>query len=255
MNRPGAWIFKLWLRSSDYHTGYETMGLRGSFMNIGPSFASAAASPLAYYKFFAREGGMRVPLIVAGPAVEGKGTVSDAFVYVTDLAPTLLELTGATSSPGLYGGREVEPITGKSLLPLLAGQVEQVYAPDEPIGYELAGNAALFKGQHKIVKDRGPIGDGAWHLFDIASDPGETRDLREEMPDLFAVMLRDYEAYVARNGVQPVPEGYDQRQALLWYGLRNRVAIGPSLAAVAGILLLGVVGWRLVAMRRIARRD
>ena len=60
---------QLALRVQGYNNDYDTLGLKGSFNTIGPSFASAAASPLAYYKFYAGEGGMRVPLIVAGASI------------------------------------------------------------------------------------------------------------------------------------------------------------------------------------------
>ena len=38
---------KLWLKAKGYNRDYETLGTRGSFMNMGPTFASSAASPLA----------------------------------------------------------------------------------------------------------------------------------------------------------------------------------------------------------------
>jgi len=85
-------------------------------------------------------------------------------------------------------------------------------------------SAALFKGDYKIVKDRGPIGDGEWHLFDIVADPDEARDLRDEMSERFTAMMRDYEEYVANNGVLPVQDDYDQRAQALRYGARRRAS-------------------------------
>lgn len=209
---------RAWLPSSGYHTDYETLGERGSYLSIGPGFGSAAAAPLAYYKFFAHEGGLRVPLIITGPGVADPGRHTEAFAFVTDIAPTILDMAGVSAPAGEYDGRAVEPITGKSLLPLVGGQVDRVHGPDDPVGYELAGNAALFKGDYKIVKDRAPGGDGAWHLYDIVADPGEARDLRDEMPERFAAMMRDYETYVATNRVLPVPDDYNQRAQIMRYG-------------------------------------
>ena len=40
-------------------------------------------------------------------------------------------------------------------------------------------------------------------------DPGETSDLSDQLPDLKAAMMLDYEAYADRVGVLPLPEGYD----------------------------------------------
>ncbi|RRB48494.1 sulfatase-like hydrolase/transferase, partial [Escherichia coli] len=45
----------------------DHQGERGTLTAIGPSWASAAAAPLAGYKFSAGEGGLRVPLIVSWP--------------------------------------------------------------------------------------------------------------------------------------------------------------------------------------------
>ena len=76
-------------KSLGYHMDYDRLGLRGSYNTISPSFASAAASPLAYYKFYVGEGGLRVPLIVAGQPIEKKGELSHAFSFVTDITPTI----------------------------------------------------------------------------------------------------------------------------------------------------------------------
>lgn len=62
------------------------------------------------------ETGIRVPLIVSGPAVSAaaRGAVSDALVSVVDVFPTIAELAGA---PPEVDGRAID---GVSLLPLLA---------------------------------------------------------------------------------------------------------------------------------------
>jgi arylsulfatase A-like enzyme len=87
----------------------------------------------------------------------------------------------------------------------------------------LTGHAALFKGDYKIVKNRGPVGDDAWHLFDIVNDPGETTDLKEEMPQRFAEMMEAYRTYAAENNVLPVPEDYNYFNALRAYSTRTQL--------------------------------
>ena len=42
----------LWLKSVGYHRDYERLGEKGSWNFIGPEFASAAASPSAFFKFY-----------------------------------------------------------------------------------------------------------------------------------------------------------------------------------------------------------
>ena len=249
----GAYL-RMWFATHEYNTDYATLGMRDSFVAIGPSFGSAAASPLAYYKWFAHEGGMRVPMIIAGRPVAQAGRVSNAFTYVTDITPTILELAGVPLPGITYAGREVEPVSGKSLVPLLSGRTDTIHAADEAIGYELGGNAALFKGDYKIVSDRGPVADGAWHLFNVVRDPGETEDLKEAMPDLFAEMRKDYEVYAREHQVLPIPEGYDQRKEVIFYTIRNNPnPVLLTAVAVLALLILFLL-WRSVRAL-VARRS
>ncbi len=194
--------------SLGYSTEFETLGTKGSYNSISPSFASAAVSPLSFYKFYAGEGGMRVPLVIAGAPLALSPGMNNAFVWATDIAATILAFA-ETAPPGpRYAGKAVLPMTGKNLRPLLAGSVDQVYDASESVGYELSGHSALFQGDFKIVLNRPPRGDGQWHLFDIVKDPGETRDLREVMPAQFQSMLTAYERYAVDNKVLPMPEGH-----------------------------------------------
>ena len=240
---------RLFVESQGYTSEYETLGLKGSFNSISPSFASASASPLAFYKFYAGEGGLRVPLIIAGQSIAVKGELNHALSHVTDITPTILSLAGVKAPDGRFGGRPVEAIVGRNLMPLIRGDVDRVYAEDEAIGYEVGGNAALFRGDHKIVMNRGPVGDSKWHLYNIVSDPGETEDLADAMPERMLVMSQAYEQYVLENGVLPVPIGYEQVYQIGINGLRE-VYGRPMLVIFVSILILVIF---LVVARSIKR--
>ena len=146
----------LWLQ--DYDSRYDRLGQKGSFNTIGASFASAAVTPLAYYKFYAGEGGMRVPLIVSGARLAPVRRLSPSLSFVTDIAPTLLDLAGVGHPGTRYGDRGVEPMIGRSLMPIIDGRSERIYGERDPIGFELGGNSALFLGDHKLVRNRAPRG-------------------------------------------------------------------------------------------------
>ncbi len=210
-----------WFDAVGYNADYETLGERNSWNAIGPSNATIAASPLAYYKFHASEGGLRVPLVMSGPGIEKQGVITDEFVFVTDLMPTLLGLTGVADHDGNWSGREVEPMIGSDFSGFLAGMTSIVHEDSKPIGYELGGNSALFKGDFKIVINRTGQNETAWHLFNIRTDPGESRDLAGEQPQRLAEMLADYEDYVQTNNVLPMPEGYNRSGAILGDALRQ----------------------------------
>ncbi len=210
-----------WFDIVGYNSDYETLGERNSWNAIGPSNATIAASPLTYYKFHANEGGLRVPLVMAGPGISRQGDMTDEFVFVTDLAPTILSLVDADDHGGSWLGREVEPIIGTDFSEFLAGASSLVHDESDPIGYELGGNSALFKGDYKIVINRTGQSETQWHLFNIRSDPGETKDLAQQQSDLLAEMLADYESYVQANNVLPMPEGYNRTGQILGDALRE----------------------------------
>jgi arylsulfatase/uncharacterized sulfatase len=231
----------------NYDQSIPQQGRPGSLTAIGAGFASAASSPLRGYKFTASEGGLRVPLIIAWPGnpAVASGAIASGFAHVTDVTPTLLQFAGV--APLAVPGKA--PISGHSLVPMLHGGRNGVRGADEPLGYELSGNAVLWKGDLKLIKNLPPYGDGRWHLFDIVADPGETIDLRRARPLAFRAMQADYAAYARGDQVLPMPPGYAAPQQIMdnaWNDLfwpRTR----PLLAWVGGIAALvlgGAWAWR-----------
>lgn len=242
-----------------YDTSTANIGRRGSFSAIGPGWASAATSPLSGYKFSATEGGLRVPLIIAWPGNPRlrAGAINDGLAHVTDILPTLTDLAGVPAHGSSWEGRAVEPLTGRSLVPTLEGAEGSVHG-DAPIGYELSGNAALFRGDYKLVRNLAPTGDGKWRLYDLKVDPGETRDLSRAMPDRFAAMQADYADYAKANGVLDMPAGYtadEQINQYAWERQGKPRVIKAALILGGALLLLSAIVWRWVRRRRARRVD
>ena len=214
INPEGGSILGEWFDRVGYNADYNTLGERGSFNAIGPSNATIAASPLTYYKFHANEGGLRVPLVMSGPGVERVNEFTDEFVFVTDLAPTILELVDIEDHGGIWNQNDVEQIVGSDFSSFLSNNSDQIHSTDEPIGYELGGNSALFKGDYKLVINKMSQNETDWHLFNIKIDPGETKDLVNERPELLSEMMADYEAYAKENNVRDMPENYNRVRAI-----------------------------------------
>jgi arylsulfatase/uncharacterized sulfatase len=142
---------------------------------------------------------------------------------------------------------------GRSLLPLLQGSAERTYPDDQPVGYELSGNAAIFKGDYKLVRNLPPIGDDQWHLYDLSRDPGEVNDLQAQHPERFRQMIDDYQRYARDNGVLPMPAGYDPIEQVLINSLVN-VYLPPLKRWGLPILLLVASSIYLLRRRRRQQR-
>lgn len=245
---PGAQTgFPTWMRLHGYTRSVGTLGEKGSHNWIGPEWATAVATPGHLFKFYATEGGTRVPLIVSGAGVT-TGLRSDANAFVTDITPTILAMANADPSDS-----KSVSIDGRSLLPILRDRAQSVYGPSDDIGIEVSGNAALIRGNLKLLRIGPPYGDGSWRLFDIANDPGETHDLSTERPEDFAALKAGYAAYATRTGVLEMPEGYAaERQVgantmarqLTQYGWILALAALAALAAMTLALSAALRAWR-----------
>tara|TARA_R110000868_G_scaffold94569_1_gene260867 strand:+ start:3327 stop:5129 length:1803 start_codon:yes stop_codon:yes gene_type:complete len=228
-------LTKIWMDFNGYHIGPDHMGEKGSWGFIGPEWANAAASPSDLFKFYAASGGVRVPFVMAGPGVPQ--TRISSFALVTDVAPTLLTLAGV--KPDEAGLR---PMTGRSLVPVMKGQVAETYGPNDPVGIEVSGNTGFYLDGHKITRNMAPQGDGQWRLYDINADPGETTDLSDAKPELKQKLIAAYDTYAQAMGILPMPEGYDST-AQLNNNIAVRMLKRQWWKLVLLVLLLGGIGY------------
>lgn len=196
---------RTWMAIEGWDVEFENLGERGSLAGIGPEWATVSAAPFHLFKFASGEGGVRVPLIVSGPGVDTSGFI-DARAMIADIAPTLLDLADVPYDAGEFYGR--------SLAPILEGEAEAVYGAEDAFALEVSGTVALYRGNWKLTRAPAPFGDGEWHLFDIASDPGETKDMASDKPELLADMLAEYETYANEVGVYELPPGQSARKQL-----------------------------------------
>jgi arylsulfatase len=175
-------------------------GLKGSFVDMGPSWARAAAAPFRYFKSFASDGGIRAPMIVRYPEQVGvAGGVTPALAHVSDLMPTFLDVAMA-EYPTVFNGREVVPPTGKSLRPVFDGSATDIRA-GEGIAYELFEMKAFIQEGWKLSRLPEPFGSGDWQLYDLSQDPGETADLAGDNPNRLNSMRDAWESFALENNV------------------------------------------------------
>lgn len=191
-----------WAVKHGFHRNFEKNGGKGYYGFIGTGFANAAASPFSFFKYYSGEGGLRVPFIINGKNIAN--TTSNEFSFFTDIAPTIYDMVGISTS----ANEGFAPVTGKSLVPHINDPNQPVYAENEGVGLEAAGNCAYFMDGYKIVKNNLPAGDTTWHLYHIESDPGEVVDLAEQESEQFEIMLAAYAQYESEVGVLKMPLGY-----------------------------------------------
>ena len=129
------------------------------------------------------EGGIRVPMIANWPGTIAEGSTTGHVSAFWDVFPTLAEISDQ-SIP--------ENIDGLSFLPTLLGEEGQ--ANHEYLYWEFhekKGRQAVRKGKWKGVRyDVSISPDSPIELYDLLADPGESRNLAQQHPEL-AVELSD----------------------------------------------------------------
>ena len=137
--------------------------------------------PLAGGKGTVSEGGLRVPCIIRGPGIQ-PGVCSHVRAIGEDLLPTIAALA-QVSEPlpkGVEGGSLVSVLTNSGAGTMQRPREELVvhfpHYDKDPIGPA----SAILLGDFKLIR---VYETGALRLFNIAQDPGERRDLAQEMPE------------------------------------------------------------------------
>jgi arylsulfatase len=197
-NGASAEALDSWPNPARGHKPGSVIGSRDSHRCLEVGWANAANAPLREFKMWVHEGGIATPLIVAWPAViKTGGALCDDVGHVIDLMPTLLDVAGA-KYPTSFEGRELTPLEGRSLLPVLQGK------PLGPrtLAWEHEGNRALRSGDWKLVARFG----GPWELYDLRQDRSELDDLAAKRPDVLQELARSWQSWANRVGVVPWTE-------------------------------------------------
>ena len=165
----------------------------GGLSTLVPGRSSMPTSnrPLRAGKGWLYEGGIRAPLIIKWPGVAPAGTSSSVPAVSMDLYPTLLDVAGLELRPEQH-------VDGASLAGVLGGAGGGSRSALEERDslffhfphYHGSGNrpsGAVRIGNLKLVEW---FEDGRFELYDLATDPGEARDLAAERA-AEALELRD----------------------------------------------------------------
>jgi arylsulfatase A-like enzyme len=156
--------------------------------------------PFAGGKGTVWEGGLRVPFIIRGPGVAA-GSCSRVRVVGADLVPTLSELAHVAEPlpEGVEGGSFAGVLASGGTGGVKRPREEYVVHFPHYDKDSLGPASALYLGDFKLIR---AYETGALKLFDIAKDPGERRDLAQDMPDKAKELDRRLSDYLAAVGAQ-----------------------------------------------------
>ena len=162
----------------------------------GPFGGVGDASPLRADKGHLYEGGIRVPLIIRWPGKIKPRTLDETPVILTDLYPTILEVSGIDSNVNY-------PVDGKNLLPLLKKRKKLNnralfwHYPNFAFHRDNRLGSAIREGDYKLLHfyDNDSI-----ELYNLRKDISETNDLSRELPQLALKLKNKLESLLKESG-------------------------------------------------------
>lgn len=167
----------------------------GTAIHMRSQFEHDGARPWRGLKRDQWEGGHRVPFLARWPGHVPAGSVSEETICQTDLMHTCAAIVGADLpidsaedsfdiTPGLFGDKYDEPLRPFTLhqtirlgLAIRRGQWKYLDHTGS------AGNNYQSENLRQFAVDDGSS-DAPAQLFDLSSDPGETRNLFAEQPEV-----------------------------------------------------------------------
>ena len=156
---------------------------------------------------------LKVPFLVHLPGSESAGLRSDALVYYHDVTPTVFDLMGQANN--------TESMHGKSFLPVLKGDTNE---------HRQAVITGFYKGEDRCIRDKRwsyilrPEGEYD-ELYDLKSDPRETKNVIDEYQDEAVRLCSHFGSYFLQHPVRAVKgiQGqYELGAAVLGGNLKER---------------------------------
>ncbi|MBM79008.1 MAG: sulfatase [Planctomycetaceae bacterium] len=157
-----------------------------SYWTYDSSWAWMGNTPFRLYKQNQHEGGISSPMIAHWPAgLKAKaGSVTDQPGHLIDFMATFIELSGA-KYPQQIGDRKIDPLQGRSLLPILEGKERD---PHDTLYFHFGMDRALRQGPWKLVSAK----QGKWELYNLDEDRTETNDVSSSHPDRVESMVKEW---------------------------------------------------------------
>jgi arylsulfatase A-like enzyme len=163
-------------------------------------------TPLRDFKATIYEGGTRAAAFAHWPGHVPAGKTIEGAMHIIDWYPTLVELAGGSLKQAL-------PIDGKDVWPMITKAGKSPHKAILSVSTRGTSQAAIRMGDWKLIVADADESDGASpkkqpkkyepvSLFNLAEDPGESRNLASVHPERVAEMRKEL-SVLLKNAVAP----------------------------------------------------
>ena len=185
----------------------DDIGGPDTHSNFPWGWAMASNSPLKRYKQNTHGGGVRDPLVIAGPGI-GRPDQPDGLrhnvCHVSDLAPTVLEAIGLPAPAGTEG------VSFAATFPADVATTKSVQH------FEMFGHRGIWLDGWKAVAFHQPgtaFDHDQWELYHLDEDFNERHDLATTRPEKLAELVDRWWVEAEKHQVLPLDDRFAERFA------------------------------------------
>lgn len=221
-------------------------------------WAWLASTPFQGWKGDASHlGGIRNPLVASWPSrIKDRGHIRNQFVHVTDIAPTVYDVTNI-DFPATIDGVEQQPLDGITF----AQTFDSADAPSlHHLQYfEMLGNRAIYQdgwiasarhfNEFLTSSPSFNFSDDRWELYHVERDFSQARDLATRFPGKLAELQKLFDNEARKNDVYPLGGATAGQNTPSLGGDRSHFEYYPNMPRLSETAYPPVIGksYRIVA--------
>ena len=202
----------------------DEWGGPNTYPHFHAGWALAGNTPFQYFKQIVHRGGIQDALVIHYPNgidESNNGEIRQQYHHITDIAPTILDVTGTTFFSEIDGHVQMK-MDGVSMAYSFNEEDAATQHPEQY--YELFGNRAIYQDGWKAVTIHGnrmpwdlnktqPFEDDVWELYNLNEDFSESNDLAEVHPEKLEELKARWDELAWENNVYPLYDDMIQRLA------------------------------------------
>ncbi|OHU21667.1 arylsulfatase [Mycobacteroides franklinii] len=190
---------------------FDKLGSPDTYNHYPTGWAAAFSTPFQMFKRYSQySGGTCDPLVIHWPkGIKAKGQVRHQYHHVTDIVPTILEITGL-QMPDTYRGVEQYPLNGVSMR--YSFEDGQAATTKKRQYYAMLGTRGIWEdgwkaaALHAPISGKGHFDQDKWELYHVDEDRSESTNLADQHPDRLKKLIDTWFEEADKNFVLPLDD-------------------------------------------------
>ena len=189
----------------------DTLGTPDTYNHYPTGWAVAFSTPFQMFKRYSQfSGGTCDPMVISWPkGIKAKGEVRHQYHHVTDIVPTVLDVTGIKMPEDMNGVKQY-PVNGVSMRYTFDDKDAKTTKKRQY--YAMLGTRGIWQdgwkaaALHAPISGRGHFDQDKWELFHVDEDRSESTNVADQNPDKLKELIAAWDEEAKNNFVLPLDD-------------------------------------------------